>query len=98
MEGLLINAFTIRIAIRNDLAALSKIQLSNWKPGAFWVDGYHARLENAFQIEPEGVFLAESELEPLGWVWAMAYGPKGLREIGQIILLSVDRTHWAENI
>lgn len=46
---------------RSDLEALERIQLSNWQAGTFWVDLYHTRLEKAFNIEPKGASLAETE-------------------------------------
>jgi len=88
----------IRPVIISDKPFLANIQRSNWPAGTWWGDGYQERLELAFRIEPEGLFLAEVSSIPLGWSWARSIGPDGLLEIGAIILVSVMRSHWGQGI
>ena len=94
----LISGINIRSVSPSDKLELAEIQLSNWSAGTWWGDGYYERLELAFQVEPEGLFLAEIAGKPVGWSWAAAIGPNGLREVGTIILVSVRRSDWGQGI
>jgi len=84
----------IRSVTPSDKAFLADIQFSNWPAGTWWGDGYQERLELAFRVEPEGLFLTEVSSSPVGWSWAMAIGLDGPLEIGTIVLVSVIPSYW----
>lgn len=88
----------IRLVTPSDKIFLANIQRSNWPAGTWWGDGYQDRLELAFRVEPEGLFLAEVSSSPVGWSWAMSIGPDGPLEISVIILVSVMRSYWGRGI